>query len=81
MQTALCQSCNKQRAVLKQRKSRLDPGFQLLICQTCIDAKHEPRWLIILHGRNYGSATVTDYITKHRYTGEEITARELIKPE
>lgn len=81
MQTALCQSCDQQKASLKSRKSRLEPGIQLLICQTCIDAKREPRWIIILHGRKNGANSVATYITKRRYVGSEITASELIVPE
>jgi hypothetical protein len=78
METALCQSCNKQRAILKRRSSRLEPGIQLVVCQSCIDSKFEPRWLIILHGRQHGPSAVADFITKRRYIGDEITAIELI---
>ena len=81
MQTALCQSCNKQKAQLKSRRSRLEPGVQLLICQSCIDSKFEPRWLIILHGRQNGANSVATYISKRRYIGNEISAAELIRPE
>jgi len=48
------------------------------MCQTCIDDKLEPRWVIILAGRQKGSEFVRDYIIKHRYVGRPISAEEII---
>ena len=73
-----CQSCGKQKNELHVKRSRLIPGITLLLCQTCIDARFEPRWTIIIHGRQNGAYEVTDYITKHRYVGEDIKAVELM---
>ncbi len=78
MQTALCQSCNKQRAVLYNRKSRLEPGIQLMVCDTCIKSRFEPRWIIILHGRRNGPKSVATWIKKRLYVGDEISAKEII---
>jgi hypothetical protein len=48
------------------------------MCQTCIDEKYEPRWVIILAGRQKGSEFVRDYIIKRRYFGKPISAEEII---
>ena len=53
-------------------------GVQLLMCQSCIDAKFEPRWVIILAGRQNGPETVREYVIKHLYVGKPIMAEELI---
>jgi len=74
----ICQSCDKQKNELHVRKSRLIPGIRLILCQSCIDNKFEPRWIIILHGRQRGAYSVEEYITRHRYVGTEIKAIELL---
>jgi hypothetical protein len=73
-----CQSCNMQKNELHVRRSKLIKGITILMCQTCIDKKFEPRWIIIIHGRQNGAYEVQDYITKHRYVGEDIKAVELM---
>lgn len=74
----LCNSCNKQKAHLNKRQSTIMPGITLYLCDTCIEAKYEPRWVIILAGRQGGPAKVRDFIVKQRYHGEPIIAAELI---
>jgi hypothetical protein len=39
---------------------------------------YEPRWVIILAGRQYGSDLVKTYVIDHLYHGEEISATELL---
>jgi hypothetical protein len=48
------------------------------MCDACIEGKYEPRWSIILAGRQFGSEKVRDYIVKRRYYGKDITANEII---
>ena len=48
------------------------------MCESCISAKFEPRWAIILAGRQHGSDSVKEYIVKRRYEGAEISASELL---
>jgi hypothetical protein len=48
------------------------------MCETCITSKFEPRWTIILSGRQYGHEVVKEYITKKKYVGEDIKASELL---
>jgi hypothetical protein len=48
------------------------------MCQTCIDDKLEPRWVIILAGRQNGFTYVRDFIVKRRYLGREVLAEELM---
>ena len=74
----LCYSCSKTKNELVTKKSLLMSGVQLLMCQSCIDSKFEPRWVIILSGRQNGADSVREYIIKRLYIGKTITAEELI---
>jgi len=74
----LCFSCSKQKNELNPCKSEIINGISLFMCQTCIDSKFEPRWVIILGGRQNGPESVRDYIIKRRYVGKPISAEELI---
>jgi len=74
----LCFSCGKQKDQLHPFKSNILNGINLFMCQICIDNKFEPRWVIILGGRQNGAESVRDYIIKHRYVGRKIAAEELI---
>lgn len=77
MDKVLCYSCNKTKNKLNVKRSSL---FQinLLMCETCINSKFEPRWAIILAGRQSGPDTVREFILKKRYVGDEISASELL---
>lgn len=77
MEKILCYSCNKSKNKLEAKKSALLP-INLLICETCISNKLEPRWVVILAGRSNGSDHVKEFIVKRRYIGNEITASELL---
>jgi NMD protein affecting ribosome stability and mRNA decay len=77
MEKILCYSCNKSKNKLEAKKSALLP-INLLICETCISSKLEPRWVVILAGRSNGSDHVKEFIIKRRYLGNEITASELL---
>jgi hypothetical protein len=77
MDKILCYSCNKSKNQLHAKKSTLLP-INLLMCETCIESKFEPRWLIILAGRSNGPDHVRDFVLKKRYTGNEISASELL---
>lgn len=72
----LCYSCSKSKNKLNAKKSSLLP-INLLMCETCITAKLEPRWVIILAGRSNGPEYVRDFVLKKRYLGNEISASEL----
>lgn len=74
----LCYSCGKQKNELQPKSSDIIKGMNLLMCQMCIDSKFEPRYVIILGGRQYGPETVRDFVVKRRYIGNTITAEELI---
>jgi hypothetical protein len=77
MDKVLCYSCNKTKNKLSLKKSALLP-INLLMCESCTVSKFEPRWLIILAGRQQGSELVRDFVLKKRYIGVEITASELL---
>jgi hypothetical protein len=76
MEKILCYSCNKTKNKLSVRKSILIP-INLLMCETCISSKFEPRWVIILSGRQLGPEAVKEFIIKKRYIGTDIAASEL----
>jgi hypothetical protein len=77
MEKILCYSCNKSKNKLDVKKSTLLP-INLLICETCVSGKLEPRWVVILAGRSNGADHVKEFIIKRRYLGSEITASELL---
>jgi hypothetical protein len=77
MEKILCYSCSKTKNQLNAKRSSLLP-INLLMCETCITSKFEPRWLIILAGRSNGADYVRDYVLKKRYVGNEISASELL---
>jgi hypothetical protein len=77
MEKILCYSCNKTKNKLNVRKSILIP-INLLMCETCITSKFEPRWVVILAGRQLGSDSVKEFIIKKRYCGNDIAASELL---
>jgi hypothetical protein len=77
MEKILCYSCNKTKNKLNVRKSILIP-INLLMCETCITSKFEPRWVVILAGRQLGSDAVKEFIIKRKYIGNEIAASELL---
>jgi NMD protein affecting ribosome stability and mRNA decay len=77
MEKILCYSCNKNKNKLNLRRSMLLP-INILVCETCISLKLEPRWVVILSGRQMGSEYVREFIVKKRYVGNDISASELL---
>lgn len=78
MSEMTCSSCNNIRAELHPSKSKLVPGMTLFMCQSCIDAKYLPRWVLILHARHNGINSISDYLRNRKYFGKEITGSELV---
>jgi len=77
MEKILCYSCNKSKNQLSAKKSSLIP-INLLMCESCITSKFEPRWVIILAGRQFGSDHVKEFVVKRKYIGDPILADELL---
>ena len=77
MEKILCYSCNKSKNKLNVKRSNLFP-INLLMCESCIMSKFEPRWVLILAGRQNGPDAVKEFIIKRKYLGEEISAAELL---
>lgn len=77
MDKVLCNSCSKSKNKLVVKKSNLFP-INLLMCEACVASKLEPRWAIILCGRQNGSDSVKELILKRKYIGNDITASELL---
>ena len=74
----VCSTCGKQKDELHAQPSKLMAGQTLICCNDCIAKKFEPRWLIILVGKQGGFTDIKSYIEKHRYHGEPITAKEIM---
>lgn len=76
-----CYSCNKHKNQLKQAQSVLMPSMKLLLCDDCRRGKFEPRWIVILAGRQKGTGSVPDnvreVIVKRRYHGATINFDEI----
>lgn len=81
LQGVSCEVCNKQRAPgeITPRESKLLKGTTLLICSKCESGKKEPRSFIIIVARTKGFSAVAEYIKHHRYEGEVISAKEIVK--
>lgn len=74
----LCTSCDKQKADLHTKKSRLITNMTLYLCGDCTKAKMEPRFVIVMYGRQNGAMSVAEYIKNRRYVGPDILAKEII---
>jgi hypothetical protein len=48
------------------------------MCETCITSKLEPRWVVILAGRQLGPEMVREFVLKKKYIGNDIAASELL---
>lgn len=73
----VCSSCAKQKDELTVTKSQLFKSMRLYMCKTCIEAKFEPRYLVMLYGHQNGRDSVLGYLEAKRYYGEEILAKDL----
>lgn len=80
MEKILCYSCNKSKDKLSVKKSALLP-IKLLMCETCISNKLEPKWVVIVAGRQLGQNAVRNFIKNKKYIGDAITADELMVDE
>lgn len=74
--TGKCASCRALKAHLRMRKSKLS-GQKMLVCNSCFEKKYEPRWLIIITGKDDKDA-VAEFLIKRLYVGPEITAVDLL---
>lgn len=73
-----CMSCGKPKNQVHAVKSAIIKGVTVFLCQTCIDNGFEPRWTIVMAGRQQGIDRVQPYIVKRKYHGPEVTAAELL---
>lgn len=73
-----CSSCDKPKADLHTKKSRLITNMTLYLCAECTKAKMEPRFVIVLYARQNGPMAVADYVKQRRYIGPDILAKEIL---
>jgi len=73
-----CSSCKKEKNQIHAKKSAIIKEVTNFMCQSCIDAGYEPRYMIILGGRSFGVDHVRHFVAKRLYIGNEISASELI---
>jgi hypothetical protein len=81
VQGVSCEICHKQRipGEIHLRQSKLI-NTKLLICNSCHEKGLEPRSFIVIVAKKHGNIqAVADYIKNHRYLGEQITAKEILK--
>ncbi len=70
-----CQSCGEQKLTLNKVRSSLINTMELVMCNTCISLKYEPRYIIILAARTRGlEDIVRKFIKERRYKGTDIPA-------
>ncbi len=74
----ICYSCQEDKYKISATKSKLMPNTFLMLCSNCYAKDFEPRWAIVISGRQYGSEKVKDYVINKKYIGEEIVASELL---
>lgn len=74
----VCTICRKHKAELRARKSKLMPGMQMFLCNSCFTNNYEPRFLVIMVGRRDGVEAIADYLKRHRYVGDDILASDLL---
>lgn len=75
----VCQSCGAQKMSLRKIKSSLITTMELIMCNTCVANKYEPRFIVILAARTIGIGDgVRKIISDRRYIGEEIPASDIL---
>lgn len=74
-----CDCCGEPKNECIPHDSKLLPGTVFIMCRSCISSGFEPRWAIIVAGRSYGHERVRKTILSHRYLGEDITYKEIVK--
>lgn len=75
----VCQSCGMQKMSLRRVKSSLIQTMELIMCNTCITQKYEPRFIVILAARTIGFGdSVRKVIGDKRYLGEDIPASDIL---
>lgn len=74
----VCASCRNHKFKLTAKKSRLKTDQVLLLCDTCIKQKFEPRWIVMMVGRSEGFDAIKDYIKPQRYIGDPIMLEDMI---
>jgi len=74
----ICSVCKRNRDNVTPKQSDLMPSIRLFLCNECLDAGKEPRYVIVLVARGGDALSVKSYIKDHRYVGEAITAKEML---
>lgn len=73
----LCQSCNQQKFKLERMQSKLITSMELNLCLSCKQQGFEPKYIIIIAYRS-GISLANEFIRKRKYSGEEISARDIV---
>lgn len=72
-----CVCCKQPRHQLHLHQSDLT-GANQLMCNPCIQAGHEPRFLIKI--ASFSGINIDQYVQHKRYCGDELLAKELVAP-
>lgn len=71
-----CQCCSEAHARLHGVSSVLIPGNKLVLCTSCKNGGHEPRYFVVI-GAHSGK-DVREFVKKVKYCGQELSAQEVI---
>lgn len=74
----VCQSCNQQKMTLRKVRSSLINTMEIVMCNTCISNKFEPRYIVIIAARTSGIDSVRKVISERRYLGDLISASDIL---
>ena len=77
MSDTICAACRKPKNSLVAKRSKLRPEIILLMCDTCIKMRMEPRGIVMLVGREQGAEAIKDFIRPKRYHGDPILVEDL----
>lgn len=72
-----CSVCKNDRNTVTPKKSALMSSVQLILCNECLEARREPRYIIIMAGRSGKTKEIRPFLKNKRYVGKEITAADI----
>lgn len=75
----VCQSCSQQKLTLRKVRSSLINTMEIVMCNTCISKRLEPRYIVIIAARTAGvDSGVRKVINERRYLGDLISASDIL---
>jgi hypothetical protein len=63
---------------LRKIRSSLINTMEIVMCNTCISKRLEPRYIVIIAARTAGIDSVRKVISERRYLGDLISASDIL---